>query len=176
MLRAPVFCLVVFLGFSNLRMAAGSQATGTHKADAAPFTLKISAGNSSIKAGAAVWVDATVTNTSSHSISVSGSVEKAGFEYSIEVRNEHAAEAPKTRLGQELSGQAKPAGGGLPETVVVEDFGYRTLAPGKSLTDRVEATKLYDFTEAGKYTIQFTRFDDQTKSLVKSNTITITID
>jgi len=49
------------------------------------------------------------------------------------------------------------------------------LDPGKSVTNRVNVTQVYDLSRPGKYTIQVKQYDDESKSFVKPNKITVTV-
>jgi hypothetical protein len=52
---------------------------------------------------------------------------------------------------------------------------FGTLEAGKTLKRQLNASKLYDMTAPGSYTIQVQRRDPETDTMVKSNTITVTI-
>jgi len=57
----------------------------------------------------------------------------------------------------------------------VRSGGFIKLIPGKSSIDQVNVSKLYDLSRPGKYRIKLQRFDEQTKSLVMSDGITVTV-
>ena len=46
---------------------------------------------------------------------------------------------------------------------------------GEERTQVVSVSDLYDLSKPGQYTIQVRRWDDDTKTWVKSNTITVTV-
>ena len=49
------------------------------------------------------------------------------------------------------------------------------LLPGESWRDLILMKNLYDLSQPGQYTIQVRRWDDETKTWVKSNTLTVTV-
>jgi len=53
--------------------------------------------------------------------------------------------------------------------------GYLRLHPGKTLVHRVNVSKLYDLSRPGLYTIQFRRLDEESKTLVKSNSAKVRV-
>jgi len=130
-----------------------------------PFSLTIRAKEGEIKSGSLIWVDATVESKSNHAVLVyqatSGDMDQGGWVYQIDIRNELEGTPPKTKYAHGLG-----AGG---------SGGYVRLDPGKTLVHSVNVSKLYDLNPPGKYTIQFGRFDRETKTLVRSNTVTVTV-
>jgi hypothetical protein len=51
----------------------------------------------------------------------------------------------------------------------------KTYAPAEERTQIIVVNDLYDLRQPGQYTIQVRRWDDETKTWVKSNTITVTV-
>jgi hypothetical protein len=50
-----------------------------------------------------------------------------------------------------------------------------TLLPGKTITEEIIVNKLFDLSTPGTYTVQVRRMDNETKTLVISNTIKVTV-
>ncbi|MGA2719345.1 MAG: hypothetical protein ABSF78_10325, partial [Candidatus Acidiferrales bacterium] len=50
-----------------------------------------------------------------------------------------------------------------------------TVAPGESFSAPIDLTRLYELTEPGVYTLDVGRYDENTKTSVFSNTLTLTI-
>jgi hypothetical protein len=50
------------------------------------------------------------------------------------------------------------------------------LAPNESARYRVNIGRLFDLSKTGKYVVQFTRIDEKTTQLIKSNKVIFTID
>jgi hypothetical protein len=137
-----------------------------------PFTLNIVPAEPIVKVGSSVFVDATVVNKSNHDISVSSTKDHAGYEYPIDVWDEKGATAPETKFGRAQNGHETAEDA---NEITVFDVGHGTLNPGKALSDRVNVSLLYDLSHPGKYTIQFKRYDEESKSIVRSNKITVTV-
>ena len=49
------------------------------------------------------------------------------------------------------------------------------VKPGATFEDHVDLTSIYDLSQPGKYTVQVQRTDAVSKTLVKSNTVTVTV-
>ena len=63
---------------------------------------------------------------------------------------------------------------GKPTMVVTHGGGPRLVKADGTLTDTIDLNKLYDL-QPGKYTIQVERLDEDGKTVVKSNTITVNV-
>ncbi len=140
------------------------------KQDAKPATvLAITAAQESIAAGSPVWVELTVTNKSKHEISLWREV--SGRDFQVEVKDHKGKFAKDTKYGYSRNGRADPA------RLTPEDLSGSgacvTLGPGKSLSYKLDISKLYDLTQPGEYTIQAERSDSESTATVKSNKIVI---
>ena len=131
-----------------------------------PISLVIAARASSQKKGSNIWVEASLKNTSDHILwiykSISEDMDQGGWVYQVDVHEEHGSIPPKTKYALNIG-----AGGG--------SGGYVPLRPGETLTQKVNVSKLYDLSQPGRYTIQFRRLDEGTKTYIVSNPITVTI-
>jgi hypothetical protein len=141
------------------------------------FSLTIAAEEPSVKAGSPVWVDATVENKSDRDISVyrENTPDQGGWTYKVDVWDEKGAMAAETRFGRMIQGHIPAEELAREPYVIVGSGGYMPLYPGKTLTDRVNLSKLYDLGRPGRYTVQFQEFHEQSKLFVKSNKITVTV-
>ena len=113
-----------------------------------------------VKAGSKITLEINVTNTSGHQIEYDPGITKLVFE----VRNAQGKPAPLTPDGEKLRKLYGSTGHGqfVPQG--------ETLAAGGAQLDGI-----YDLSKPGVYTIQVSRFDDVSKTWVKSNTITLTV-
>ena len=98
--------------------------------------------------------------------------------YRVDVQDSQGGVPPETELGQASGnrGDVPPPGRGpnLPPPGR-EDVLGKTYAPGEERTQIIVVNDLYDLSQPGHYTIQVRRWDDDTKTWVKSNTITVTV-
>ena len=138
-----------------------------------PFSLTITS-DSPVKSGKVVWVDVTLKNITSGNITTYSTSDHIGFEYEVDVWTDKSAMAPETKFGREIHNHTTPEDDRQPE-VILSNGAYSELGPGKSITDHVSISKMYDLSKPGKYTIQFRRLDEVSKTLVKSNKLTVTI-
>lgn len=129
----------------------------------ASFRLYINTDNVDVSPGSRVPVNMLVTNTSDHEIVY----DTATTKIEIEVRDARGGLATLTEGGRSRlrylgtpgsSYNRSPIGAGDTLAVSAEDVGV-----------------LYDLRGPGKYTVQVSRFDNETKTWVKSNTITLTV-
>ena len=113
----------------------------------------------------------TLTNTSKSVIVVAQDKSRKGdFTYAVAVRDAERKEAPWTDYHRALKGKST-----VTPMVVVSGVMPQSLESGQSMVDRLEINDLYDLRIPGKYTIQVERADSASKSLVKSNLVTLTI-
>ena len=121
----------------------------------------------------------TLTNSSSHNIRVwshNDSDDDRG--YRVNVRDDTGAFAPDTKRGIARNGR-----GDISSLTAEELTRYGTvvsgacgvLKSGTSLSYFVTATRLYGLSKPGKYTVQLECLDEESKTYVKSNTVTVTI-
>ena len=136
------------------------------------FSLTLLAPNEPVKTGSELSLTITVTNTSDHNLSFGiapGIAPDQTMSYNIEIRDTRGQEAPPTPFLRDLREHPTPTSGSV--------FGY-TLTPGNSYKEQLVITRLYVL-RPGKYTIQVARSQEprpNTAAIVKSNTITITVD
>jgi hypothetical protein len=172
--RWPV-AILVMVSVIRVSTAACAQGAKSPQSMKPPFTLSIVPAEPIVKAGSSVFVDATVANKSNHELSMSSTKDHAGHEYSIDVWDDKGATAPETKFGRVQSGHETAEDAKEPVEMNTFDVGHVTLNPGKALTDRVNVSLIYDLSRHGKYTIQSMRYDEESKSFVRSNKVTVIV-
>lgn len=127
----------------------------------ASFSLEIDAYQDIVKAGAPVNIRIQASNTAEHDIDFDNALTK----YSWDVLDSQGSVPALTAAGQRLQGLFGKNG----------DHHIR-LRPGETKgVAGVFLQDLYDLKRPEQYTIQVRRIDDETKTVVKSNVITITV-
>lgn len=140
-----------------------------------PFTLTLETPKQPLKPGQLLLLRVKVTNTSDREVRVPIS---EGTPFATEVRKVYQVHL--------LDERGRPAPPWVPppspkgKTVLRAGSAKGAyLQPGKSLTDQVNLTQLYDLSRPGKYKIwiaePFYRGPRRRNGLVKSNTITVTV-
>jgi len=128
-----------------------------------PFTITISAMKPSYKAGARVELKVVMANISDREIDA-GSVydNSINIAYAYDVRDSTGNPVPYNN--------SKPS-----ET---QSARMRTLKPGESVMEITNVARWVDLSGPGEYQIQLSRNigDDEKEGVVKSNTITITVE
>lgn len=114
-----------------------------------------------VKSGSEIRLDFYVTNTSDHQIEYDPAISW----YVFDVRDAQGGPAPLTPDGQYLR---KQYGMGHMRALPVPPG--QTLAAGGAWL-----SVIYNLSKPGKYTVQVSRFDDATKTWVKSNKLTLTV-
>jgi hypothetical protein len=132
------------------------------------ISITISAADSAPAAKSAVKVTITVKNVTRRRIVVDKLLggETGEFLHEFDVRNARGEPAAETEYYRGFK-EGGPDG-------IYEIMGH-PLEPGESLVDNVTLSKLYDLSLPGRYTIQARRRDSESKTYVKSNTITLTV-
>lgn len=150
----------------------------------ASFSLTIRTSQDVVKAGSEVLVLITLTNISDHDLydSVPVTSSPAGENsYGIEIRNDKGVRAPLTRYGYIARGEVPPPEmnasqpGEWMGSLFTGSVLLVTVEPGKTSGAAIRANELYDLSRPGKYSIQVTKRDDENKTIVTSNTITVTV-
>jgi hypothetical protein len=125
------------------------------------------------KLGSDVKLKVVVTNMTDHQMWLGRAPknEQGEFLNRIEVRGENMDMPDKTRYYQMLAGIPL---GEVAETSMWAEAGF-VAKPGESVSEGVSLSKLFKFTQPGKYMIQAVRQDSETKTLVKSNIVSVTV-
>jgi hypothetical protein len=139
------------------------------------ITLNISAVQESVKVGSPVRVRLILKNKSDHDIVVVREIR--GFDCHVDVRDTDGQLAADTKLGYILNGHVANLDlSRVSPQDLTGNLVSGTVGPGKTLTWELDASKLYDIKEPGKYTIQLKKKDPENPSItVQSNMITVTV-
>ncbi len=144
------------------------------------FSLAISTPYDVVMTGSEVRVRITLTNTSNHDIGVNfdrlASSPSGEEHYGIEVQNDKGIRAPLTRHGHRMRGEVPdpPTVDDIADDLFGSDF-LISVKPRDVTHDTIIANKMYDLIQPGKYSIQVNRWDPESNTMVKSNTITVTV-
>lgn len=154
-----------------LALAAANIATARQSAQPV-FSVAISVPQDVVASGAEVKVKIVLKNTSDHEIGVARSSreDQGEFHNKIVLRDEHGNLVQMKERGNNGGKGQNDTDSVIQETMVVFP-----LKPGELLKDGFIVSKAYDMSKPGKYSIQVERIDDESKTVVKSNTITVTV-
>jgi len=125
------------------------------------FTLEIDTSKDVVKSGSPINFRIFATNVTDQDLDLDNDPNL----YSIEVRDQSQIEPPVTEAGKELQREHGKGSRNHVHLKAGEVVGLGAM----SISD------LYDFKQPGEYSIQIGRMDEKTKTLVKSNTMTITV-
>lgn len=148
--------------------------TALHNSPVQPgFSIQVTAPDPPIRLSGPIKVTVTVINNTDHTIYWSSDIGKdsqyAAFRYDLE-RNGH--EVDTTFFHRKISGRNLP---GDPIEVYAPSSVLLPHPPGKMFEMKLDLKRLYQITETGAYTFQVSRYDEGTKSTVRSNLITFDI-
>jgi hypothetical protein len=138
-------------------------------------SLTISALQDSVKTGSPVRVRVTLKNRSNHDVVVA--TEVSGLDCQVEVRGADGRLAADTKLGYIWNGHvASPDTSRISPQDLNGNAIFTTLNAGKTLTWELDAARLYDMRQPGKFTIQVQKRDPENASiLLKSNRVAVTV-
>jgi hypothetical protein len=131
-----------------------------------PFTITVTAATASVAAGSPVSLTVILKNMSKEPLDDSGSWDDRTHldpNFKFIVQDAQGRPVPKRIFKHPEFRTGSPLN--------------RTLAPGESVTEEQEVSRLYDFSEPGKYTIQVAmRIPKELGSgMVASNSVTVTV-
>ncbi len=152
------------VAFSNaiaITVTPAAQVQQSLELPKAAFSLNIDANPDVIKLGSRFGIVVDATNTTQHDIDLDNSPASN----SIEILDSNGVAPPLTDAGRLLKNLSGKRGDHFIHLKPREEKGMG----GILLSD------LYNLTQPGRYTVQVSRTDEETKTLVKSNVITITI-
>jgi hypothetical protein len=167
-LRARLFLIGLILAVPALAQ--------NPRPSSASFSLAVSLPQTSASAGSPVHLDMTVTNISGHKITFVLGCRDA---YDFDIRDDRGHSANETEKGM-MAHMRFPKGmdpqkiAQAASTACLTVVGHDVEA-GKSYDDQVNVADYYDLSKPGRYTIQAQVVDPETKILVKSNTVTLTV-
>ena len=137
--------------------ATPAQAAPTaSRAPAPPVAITLNTQQTTIRAGAEIWVDATTSNLSDHTVAIGflpGPYESVLFSVTVQVRDSQNHPVGPEALDKHWCE-------GKSDCKILDDES-RYLAPGHSAKDFFLLGKGYEFSKPGTYTIQVVRWDEQ---------------
>jgi hypothetical protein len=148
--------------------------SGPHEASMAAFSVAISLPQTTVRVGAEIKLDVVLTNTSKKDLFLTITGNLAEFDYSIKVLDKTGNEPHETKYFRAARGKDSSDPGDRTTLVVAPSTGIRQIKPGDTFTSIVDLSKIYD-QQAGTYTVQVERFDENSQTMVRSNTITFTV-
>lgn len=162
---------------ADLELEAGPQGAAP-QGELGSFSLAIDTDTPfySIAPGSKVDLTIEVTNTSNHAIRF----DPVGSKDCLDVRDGRGEPAPlneKVRRNPWFTTAAAfRASACAEQDLYGPGPSIFTIPPGKTMDGGAPAiSEDYDFSQPGKYTVQLSRFDDGTKTWVKSNIISVTV-
>ncbi len=159
---------------------AATPATGAQQASvSAPFSLNIRADDSA-RLGSSVDVYVVTKNVSTQSIVLRRQEHPQdtgmlGSVFRVDISDSLGNSLPETALGEstDQTHQSAPDPAAMASARAAGTL--VSLKPGQDWRNTLRVSDLYDLSKPGLYTIQVRRWDDETKTWVKSNTITVTV-
>jgi len=149
--------------------AAPSQQAGSAQGTNPTFSLSISAAQEVVKSGSAVTVQVVLTNISDHKIGFPWLLGHPAWNYELNVRDSQGnavQPAPRNWVDKDGRHHARIRAGSVTAL---------SLEPGEAMKHEFDVRDFKTLAQPGKYTIQVQRTDDESKSEVKSNTLTVTV-
>jgi len=140
-----------------------------------PFAITISTAHNAFKSGDTISVGVSLKNMSNREIPLSGTCAPKGDTegYEIEVKDDWEKVPAETNFLRLLRGEPVPASY-QPELTWSGPICGAVPPKGFSNT-AIIVSMFYDLTKPGNYKIRLRRFDRATKTLVESNTVTVTV-
>jgi hypothetical protein len=137
-----------------------------------PFSLTISTSTDSVNIGSGIELKIVLTNTSNHQIRLP-QLGHCWGNYKLDIRDVHGNPVqPKPLVEKRKDGKMHLRNWG--GSVFRSD-----VEPGKSFTDFCtlghDYFSDYEFPQPGKYTVQASRYEYESKTWAKSNIITLTV-
>ena len=166
--------ILIVIHFALLASAATAQTKPA-------ISLNLSTVHTVIQAGSEIDLDILITNVSSKEILVSKSParDNGDSRFDVSVRDANGVAAPQTDYSKALHGiqQHKDTGHKGAEVVMIPMGSNISvpLQPGDSMKDRIVLNRLYDLETPGTYSVQVSRYDQVSRTMVQSNTITIQV-
>jgi len=137
-----------------------------------PFSVTISAAQDVVKAGAAAIIKIVLTNTSNHRINLTHMLGNRGGLYRVDVWDSQGSPVPQAKPRTWLDEKGRR----VRQIRVGTGVTTLDLQPGETLKEECPLNERYDLTQPGKYFIQASRYDYETKTWVRSNPITLTVE
>jgi hypothetical protein len=170
--KAMPFFLVLSLLLATSCEAAPAQSAQSTKPS---FSVAVSANQRTVKSGSEIRVRIVLTNVSDKELATyQDGATRGELDYTIDVLDGNGKEPPETKYLRAVRNKDAAEPGETTTLVVLRDAGMRSLKSKGTLTDILDLSKLYDL-QPGTYTLQVERTDEESKTVVKSNKITLTV-
>ena len=161
----------VFCGVALLASALGCLTLASDPQQ--PFAITISTAQDVFKSGSEIRLQIILTNTSDHNILLGRAIDGtapivAGVLADVHVYGEKGNSPTETKYQRVLRGEEPP------DDYLTNGVGT-SLPPGKKSKEAVIVNKFYDLSKLGKYKIQLQWTDPTSKTVVKSNRITVAV-
>lgn len=138
------------------------------------YSIAVAPPNGPVRLGSPINVIVTVTNTSGKELYMASDRGKDGtYKDFVVLLMRHGREVETTVFHRRIRGRQRPD-----DPPEVESFGSSILLPhppGKMFVMTIDLKRLYEITEPGAYTLDVSRFDDYSKTTVRSKTVTLKI-
>ena len=158
---------------------SGNTPSGQTASSEPPFSLTISSPpGDSVRLGLPIGLNVVTTNTSNHNINLwaeKAELEQAGATYNIVVHDATGAVPPLTEFGHKANSRKDVPRDTNPDVMSSGNGTGLVLKPGESWRDAISVNDLFILQKPGDYSIQVERFDPASKTMVKSNTVTVTV-
>jgi hypothetical protein len=164
--------LCVLSGFCSLLALCSSLEAQTTTKTSASYSIAIASSPQPIQLNSAIIVTITVTNTSKSDIywrAESHNTAFRAFRFSL-TQDSHETET--TAFHRMITGKQRPED---PPEVEGGSSIVAPIGPGKTVTFTVDLKQLYNITQPGLYTLDVTRTEENNKTVVRSNTLTLNI-
>src|SRR5271165_4183531 len=148
-------------------------------ADQPPFSIAIGSPQQTWRIGSEVTVTVILTNTSRETVLFRKSFAQDEGELfmDVEVKDDRGNPLPRTKYYRLLRQDYSSDFPRQPDEEFIAGGSVHKyfLKPAETLKDQIVVSRLFDLSRVGKYTIRVQRRDQGTKSLVTSNSITVTV-
>jgi len=171
-----LFIITALLGTgAQFAQSAQSATSADAFAEKRPaISLKLNAVQDVVKAGAPVLVKVATTNVSDHKITVVfRTMGCALISFGFDVRDENGDPALDGPFERRLKAERDPTATNVKP--MTGNAAFVELAPGETFDRETGVDCRHDLTRPGKYRIRVVKIDDETKTVVKSNMITVTV-
>lgn len=153
-----------YLHFAVLALASSGTTLAQTPPTPTPLAIVIAASPTTVEAGAEVDISVTVKNMTNRDLDLSANISNlTGVDpnYIYEVRDAHGIPVRARAYSH-------------PELATGHAV-FRKLGPGESLTETEPIGRLFDMRTPGKYVVQVSRRVPEGGTVVRSNTITVTV-
>jgi len=145
-----------------------------------PISVTIqTVGGASVFPSGKVAVDVITKNITNHYTNQRTAQDKRDLQrfYRVDVQDSQGGTPPETDFGSSVGNRGDVPPHYLGQHVIPgrEDLRGASYKPGEERTEVIGVNELYDLSKPSQYTIQVRRWDDETKTWVKSNIVTVKV-